>query len=109
MHRCHHVFHVGPNTSSTAHVAWDSPQLFTPGPIGIQVTYAPVLPTDGALQTEPIGSCGLHFVVNTRFSGVATLCGHDKLLPLHVQIANVNHKRLRVGLIYWGPLPFFTG
>jgi hypothetical protein len=107
-HRCHHVFHVGTSTSSTAHVAWDSKELFPQTPIAVVVAWSPELPTDSGLRIEPIGDCGLHFVLPARFTGVATRCGKGRL-PLHVQFANVNRRHLRVGVTYWVPAPLFTG
>jgi hypothetical protein len=107
-HRCHHVFHVGTSTSPDRHVSWDSKQLFPIGPIAVNITYSPKLPIDTGLRIDPIGACGLHFVLPGRFTGVATRCGPG-LLPLHVQVANVNRKHLRVGVTYWVPQPLFTG
>ena len=110
-HPCHHVFHVGPSTSSTAHVAWDSNELFPERPIAVGINWSPKLPTDPAVRIDPITECGVHFVLATRFTGVATRCGKGQL-PLHVQIANVNRRHLRVGVTYWVPaprVPQFTG
>jgi hypothetical protein len=107
-HRCHHVFHVLPATTGNNRVAWDSKQLFPPGPIGVSVAYSPHLYFDGPLREEPIGDCGLHFWVPGRFTGVATRCG-DGSIPLHVQVANVYKKHLRVGVTFWTPAPLFTG
>jgi hypothetical protein len=107
-HRCHHVLHVGPSTSPTAHVAWDSKERFAAGQVAVGINYSPKLPIDTGLRLEPIGDCGVHFVLPARFTGVATRCG-SKLQPLHVQVANVNSKHLRVGVTYWVPAPLFTG
>jgi hypothetical protein len=108
LHRCHHVFHVGPSTSSTAHVAWDSRERYPLGPIAVAVNYSPKFPTDAGISVSPIGECGSHFVLPARFTGVATRCGPG-LQPLHVQFANVNVKHLRIGVTYWVPQPLFTG
>src|SRR3954447_12642419 len=107
-HRCHHVLHVGTNGSPTAHVAWDSKERFPEGPIAVGINYSPKLPIDSGLRIEPIAQCGTHFVLPARFTGVATRCGPG-LEPLHVQVANVNDKHLRVGVTYWVPAPLFTG
>ncbi len=107
-HPCHHVLHVGPSTSPTSHASWDSAQLFAEVPIAVVVNYSPQLPYDTGMRTEPIASCGLHFWVNGRFNGVATRCGPG-LAPLHVQVANVYRRHLRVGITYWVPQPQFTG
>jgi hypothetical protein len=107
-HPCHHVLHVGPSTSRTAHVSWDSKQLFAAPQIAIVVRYKPKRRYDAPLQAQPIGDCGLHFVVFARFTGFASRCG-DGLLPLHVQVANVTTRRLRVRITYWVPAPTFTG
>jgi hypothetical protein len=108
-HRCHHVVHVGPTGSDTGHVAWDSKELFRPGPIAIGINYSPKLPNDAGIRIDPIGQCGIHFVLPARFTGFATRCGKGRL-PLHVQVANVTLKHVRVGVTYWTPgAPQFTG
>jgi hypothetical protein len=108
-HRCHHVLHVGTVGSDTAHVAWDSKELFQKGAISIGINYSPKLPIDTGIRITPVGDCGIHFVLPARFTGFATRCG-DGRLPLHVQIANVTQKHLRLGVTYWTPgLPKFTG
>jgi hypothetical protein len=107
-HRCHHVLHVDTVTSGNNHAAWDSKEKLPVGPIGIIVTYSPRLPDDQGLQTEPVGNCALHFVLPARFTGFATHCGKGSF-PLHVQVANVNRRHLRVGITYWVPTPQFTG
>jgi hypothetical protein len=99
---------VGPSTSPTAHVAWDSKERFAAGQVAVGINYSPKLPIDTGLRLEPIGDCGVHFVLPARFTGVATRCG-SKLQPLHVQVANVHSKHLRVGVTYWVPAPLFTG
>jgi hypothetical protein len=107
-HRCHHVLHVGTVGSPTAHVAWDSKQRFAAGPLAIGITYSPKLPTDIGIRITPVGECGSNFVLPARFTGFATRCGSGRL-PLHVQVANVTTKHLRVGVTYWVPAPLFTG
>jgi hypothetical protein len=108
-HRCHHVLHVGPVGSPTAHVAWDSKERFPVGPIAVGINYSPKLPIDTGIRTSPVGDCGIHFVLRARFTGFANRCGKGKL-PLHVQVANVTTKHLRVGVTYWVPgEPAFTG
>ena len=107
-HRCHHVFHLGTSSSPTRHVSWDSRQLFPVGPLAINLNYSPHLPNDGFLRTDPIGECGLHYVLPARFTGVATRCG-DGRRPVHFQFANVSPKHLRIGVTYWVPEPLFTG
>jgi hypothetical protein len=89
-------------------VSWDSKQLFPVGPIAVLITYSPKLGIDTGVRTEPVGSCALHFVLPGRFTAFAERCGAG-LLPLHVQVANVNRKHLRVGVTYWVPQPLFTG
>jgi hypothetical protein len=107
-HRCHHVLHVGPSASPTGHVAWDSKELFRAGSIAVDINYSPKFPTDTGIRTTPVVDCGFHFVLPTRFTGFATRCGKG-LLPLHVQVANVTPKHLRIGVTYWVPAPLFTG
>jgi hypothetical protein len=103
------VLHVGTTGSPTGHVAWDSPQLFRPGPISVGINYSPKFPADLGIRIEPVGECGVHFVLPARFTGFATRCGKGKL-PFHVQVANTTLKHLRVGVTYWVPgLPQFTG
>jgi hypothetical protein len=102
------VFHVGPSTSSTAHVSWDSKERYPVGPIAVGVAYSPRFPTDAGLRADPIAECGVHYVLPARFTGVVTRCGPG-LQPLHVQFANVNVKHLRIGVTYWVPQPLFTG
>jgi hypothetical protein len=99
-HPCIHVFRVGPSTSTTSHVAWNSRPRFTRANLGISVSYTPQLTFDQELQSAPMSDCGVHFWLNGRFNGVATRCG-DGRLPLHVQIANVHNRPLRVVLRYW--------
>src|SRR4051794_21749967 len=77
-HRCHHVLHVGPTGSDTGHASWDSKEVFRPGPIAIGINYSPKLPTDAGVRIEPIGDCGIHFVLPARFTGFATRCGKGK-------------------------------
>jgi hypothetical protein len=107
-HRCHHVLHVGTSTSTSAHAAWDSKELFPAGPVVVGINYSPKLPNDAGVRIDPIAECGIHFVLPARFTGVATRCGSG-LQPLHVQVANVNRRHLRVGVTYWVPAPLFTG
>jgi len=107
-HRCHHVLHVGPTGSRTGHAAWDSKQLFREGPISVGLSYSPKLPTDTGIRITPVGDCGVNFILPARFTGFANRCGNG-LLPLHVQVANVTLKHLRVGVTYWVPAPLFTG
>ena len=107
-HRCHHVLHVGPVGSRTGRVAWDSKELFPARPISVGITYSPKLATDTGLRIEPVGECGVYFVLNARFTGFANRCGKG-MLPLHVQVANTTLKHLRVGITYWAPAPLFTG
>jgi hypothetical protein len=101
---------VGPATSpSDSHASFDSKQLFPAGPIAVGINYSPKLPGDTGLRTAAVGDCAVHFVLQARFTGFATRCGKG-LLPLHVQVANVNNKHLRVGVTYWVPgAPVFTG
>jgi hypothetical protein len=89
-------------------VSWDSKQLFPVGPLAINLNYSPQLPDDTFLRTDPIGECGVHYVLPARFTGVATRCG-DGRRPLHFQFANVSRKHLRIGVTYWVPEPLFTG
>jgi hypothetical protein len=107
-HRCHHVLHVGPSGSPTGHASWDSKERFPVGPISVGINYSPKLPTDTGIRIDPVGACGVHFVLPARFTGFANRCGKG-LLPLHVQVANVTLKHLRVGVTYWVPAPLFTG
>ena len=107
-HRCHHVLHVGPTGSRTGHVAWDSKEVFPVGPISVGINYSPKLATDAGIRITPVGECGVNFVLPARFTGFANRCG-DGMLPLHVQVANVTRKHLRVGVTYWVPGPQFTG
>src|SRR5436190_24030349 len=97
---CIHVFRVGPSTSTSRHVAWDSRIRFRSPNLAVSLTYSPQLESDSDLRTAPMNGCGVHFWLNGRFNGVATRCG-DGRLPLHVQIANVRSKPLRVVLKYW--------
>ena len=78
------------------------------GPLAVVVHYSPRLPTDTGLRTDPVGECAIHFVLPARFTGFTTRCGSGNL-PLHVQVANVTLKHLRVGVTYWTPAPLFTG
>jgi hypothetical protein len=104
VHRhCLHVFRVGPSTSATRHVAWDSRPRFTRPNVAISLSYSPQLASDQDVRTAPINDCGIHFWLNGRFNGVATRCG-DGRLPLHVQIANVNNQPLRIVFHYWASL-----
>ena len=107
-HRCHHVLHVGPVGSPTGQVAWDSKELFPARPISVGINYSPKLATDTGLRIDPVGECGVHFVLPGRFTGFATRCGKGQL-PLHLQVANTTLKHLRVGVTYWTPAPLFTG
>jgi hypothetical protein len=107
-HRCHHVLHVGTNASPTAHVFWDSKELFPVDAIAVGINYSPKLPGDTGIRTTAVGECGVHFVLPARFTGFATRCGKG-LLPLHVQVANITGKHLRIGVTYWVPAPQFTG
>ncbi|HEX4720613.1 MAG TPA: hypothetical protein VH300_18985 [Thermoleophilaceae bacterium] len=101
---CIHVFRVRSSTSGNSHVAWDSRPRFAQPNLGVSVRYTPQLPSDQDVRTAPISDCGVHFWLNGRFNGVATRCG-DGPLPLHVQIANVHNKPLRVVLTYWAARP----
>jgi hypothetical protein len=107
-HRCHHVLHLGPTGTRTAHASWDSDQRFRPGPLAVAINYSPHLATDQGVHTQPIGDCSTHFVLPARFTGFVSRCGTGKL-PLHVQFANVTLKHLRIGVTYWTPAPLFTG
>jgi hypothetical protein len=89
-------------------VAWDSEERFPEGPLAVGINYSPKLPNDSGLSIEPIAQCGTHVVVPARFTAVATRCGPG-LRPLHVQVANISNKHLRVGVTYWVPAPLFTG
>jgi hypothetical protein len=99
-HPCIHVFRVGPSTSGTSHVVWNSRPRFTRPNLAISVSFTPRLTFDQDLRTAPMADCGVHFWLNGRFNGVATRCG-DGRLPLHVQIANVHNRPLRLVLRYW--------
>ena len=107
-HQCHHVLHAGPSGSSTAHASWDSKERFTEGPLAVTLNYSPRLEGDAALRIRPVGDCAQFFVVPARFTGFASRCG-EGLLPLHVQVANVHRRHLRIGVTYWVPAPLFTG
>ena len=107
-HPCHDVLHVGPTGSDTGHVSLDSKKLFPDAPLAVLVHYSPRLPTDTGLRIDPVGDCGIHFVLPARFTGFASRCGPGNL-PLHVQVANVTLKHLRIGVTYWAPQPLFTG
>jgi hypothetical protein len=97
---CIHVFRVGPSTSTNSHAAWDSRIRFRSANLAISLTYSPQLESDPDLRRASIADCGIHFWLNGRFNGVATRCG-DGRLPLHLQIANVHRKPLRVVVSYW--------
>jgi hypothetical protein len=97
---CIHVFRVGPSTSTSSHVAWNSRIRFRSPNLAISVNYSPQLDSDTDLRTASMNGCGVHFWLNGRFNGVATRCG-DGRLPLDVQIANVHGKPLRVVFSYW--------
>jgi hypothetical protein len=102
------VLHVGPSSSSTAHVSFDSKELFPASPLAVSLNYSPRLTGDAPLRIKPVGDCAQFFVVAARFTGFASRCGKG-LLPLHVQVANVGSRHLRVGVTYWSPAPLFTG
>jgi len=97
---CIHVFRIGPSTSASSHVAWDSRIRFRSANLAISLTYSPQLQSDSDLRRASIADCGVHFWLNGRFNGVATRCG-DGRQPLHLQIANVHRKPLRVVVSYW--------
>jgi hypothetical protein len=99
-HPCIHVFRIGPSTSTSSHVVWNSRPRFTAPNLAVSVSYTPQLSFDQDLRTASMNDCGVHFWLNGRFNGVATRCG-DGRLPLHVQIANVHNRPLRVVLRYW--------
>jgi len=65
-HRCHHVFHVGTSTVVDRACGWDSKELF---PAKLRSRWSlPVAraPDDSGFRIEPIGDCGLHFVLPAR-------------------------------------------
>lgn len=101
------MLHVGPVGTRAGRVAWESKELFPVGPISVGINYSPKLKGDAGIRITPVGDCGVSFVLPGRFTGFANRCGSG-VLPLHVQVANVTLKHLRVGVTYWVPGPQFT-